>query len=554
MQSVKSVDTKCETCGGPHSYTECSAVGGYTQEATYATMGNYNSGGNFYQPQGDRNLLSYRSNNYIRPHGFNQPNVQNNQNQYNQNQGYNQNRGNNFNQGNNNYQAPNNQVQVQPSNKLSNYMKINETNIRAMQTQINTMRTKIKNEFETLMAKNQNELKNMMSSFLQMQQSSGSGSLPSNTAADPRGYLKAITTRSGVAYDGPTIPPTPSPLPKVVERETEATKDQTNPKPSIPYPSRLNDQKLREKANNQMMKFQQIFQRLHFDISFTDSLLHMPKFASTFNSLLSNKEKLFELASTTLNENCSVVLLKKLPEKLGDPGKFLIPCDFSELEECLALADLGSSINLMPLLIWKKLSLPELTPTRMTLELANRSVAIPVGVAEDVFVKVRNFYFLADFVVVDYDVDPRVPLILGRPLLRMARALIDVHGKELTLRVNDEAITFKFGHTSSYSRNFYEELVNQIDVIDISCEEYAQEVIRFSDSSTSGNPTPSDPIIASSSPSFTPFEGSDFILEEIETFVRTPDELTNLDDDYYDTKGDILYLEKLLNECQISLR
>ncbi|GKD25544.1 hypothetical protein Tco_1231758, partial [Tanacetum coccineum] len=160
-------------------------------------------------------------------------------------------------------------------------------------------------------------------------------SLSSTTIANPRGDLKAITTRSGVSYDGPTISPTSSPLPKEVEREPEATKDE-----------------LREKANNQMLKFLQIFQRLHFDISFADALLHMPKFAYTFKSLLSNKEKLFELANTPLNENCSTVLLKKLPEKLGDPVKFLIPCDFPELVECLALADLGASINLMPLSLW----------------------------------------------------------------------------------------------------------------------------------------------------------------------------------------------------------
>nr|GFA65010.1 reverse transcriptase domain-containing protein [Tanacetum cinerariifolium] len=157
-------------------------------------------------------------------------------------------------------------------------------------------------------------------------------------------------------------------------------------------------------------------------------------------------------------------------------------------------------------------------------------------------------YFSADFVVVDYDADPRVPLILGRPFLRTARALIDVYSEELTLRVNDEAITFKVGYTLRYSHNYYEESVNRIDVIDVTCEEYAQEVIGFSDRSTSSNPTPSNPIIASSSPSFTPFEGSDFILEEIETFLRTSDELSNLDDDYYDTEGNILYLEKLLNE------
>ncbi|GKF25233.1 reverse transcriptase domain-containing protein [Tanacetum coccineum] len=162
------------------------------------------------------------------------------------------------------------------------------------------------------------------------------------------------------------------------------------------------------------------------------------------------------------------------------------------------------------------------------------------------FVKVGKFYFPADFIVVDYDVDPRVPLILGRPFLRTARALIDVYGEELTLRVDDEAITFKVGQTSRYSRSY--KTVNQVNVIDVSCKEYAQEVLEFSDSSSSGNPTPSDPIIASSSPSFTPFEGGDFIFEEIKTFLHTPEELSNLDDDYYDTEGDILYLEIFLNE------
>ncbi|GJV00231.1 reverse transcriptase domain-containing protein [Tanacetum coccineum] len=186
----------------------------------------------------------------------------------------------------------------------------------------------------------------------------------------------------------------------------------------------------------------------------------------------------------------------------------------TELDECLALADLDTSINLMPLSMWKQLSLPELTLTRMTLELADRSLI--------------------------------TLLILGRPFLRTARALIDVYGEELTLRVDDETITFKVGQTLRYSCNC--ETVNQVNVIDVSCEEYAEEVLRFSDSSTSGNPTPSDPIIASSSPSFTPFKGVDFILEEIETFLRTPKELFNLDDDYYDTEGDILYLENLLNE------
>nr|GEZ30566.1 DNA-directed DNA polymerase [Tanacetum cinerariifolium] len=253
------------------------------------------------------------------------------------------------------------------------------------------------------------------------------------------------TSSESIAHVQPSVIQVPILEPEVAPKP--------NLKPSIPYPSRLNEQKLCEKANNQTLKFFQIFQRLHFDIRFADAILHMPKFASTFKSLLSNKEKLFEL--------------------------------------------------------WKKLSLKELTPTRMTLELANQLVAYPVGVAEDVFVKVGKFYFPADFVAVDYDVDPRVPLILKRPFLRTARALIDVR--------------------------------------DVSSEEYAQEVLEFLDSLTSGNPTPSDPIIASFFSSFTPFKGSDFILEELETFLRTPDELSILDDDF-DPEGDITLIEKLLNE------
>ncbi|GKB43087.1 reverse transcriptase domain-containing protein [Tanacetum coccineum] len=274
----------------------------------------------------------------------------------------------------------------------------------------------------------------------------------------------------------------------------------------------------------------------------------MPKFASMFKSLLNNKEKLFDLAKTPVNENCSAVILKKLPEKLRDPGKFLIPCDFPELVECLALADLGASINSMPLSIWKKLSLPKLTPTQMILELADRSTTSPSGIIEDVFVKVGKFHFPADFVVIDYVVNPRVPLILERPFLRMARALIDVYGEELTLRVDDEAITFKVGQTSRYSYNDVVS-VNRIDVIDVACEEYAQEVLGFSDNSTSGNPTPSlDPIISTSSPSLTPFEEGDFILEEIEACLTIDSIPPGIDDDNFDPEGDLLLLEKLLND------
>ena len=275
----------------------------------------------------------------------------------------------------------------------------------------------------------------------------------------------------------------------------------------------------------------------------------MPKFASTIKTLLSNKEKLFELARTPLNENCSAVLLKKLPEKLGDPGKFLIPCVFPGMVECFALADLGASINLMPYSVWKKLSLPELTPTCMTLELADRSISRPLGIAEDVFVKVGKFHFPADFVVVDFDADSRVPLIVGRGFLRTGRALIDVFAQEITLRVGTEAVTFNLDQTSRYSSNYDSESVNRVDVIDVASEEYSQEVLGYVHNSASGNPTPSsEPIIANSFPSLTPFEGSDFILEEIEAFLKSDSIPDGIDNQEIDPARDILLLEKLLNE------
>ncbi|GJZ62951.1 reverse transcriptase domain-containing protein [Tanacetum coccineum] len=416
----------------------------------------------------------------------------------------------------------------------------------------------------------QNNLQNMLSGFL-----------PSNTIPNPKCEMKAITTGSGVAYEGPSIPTTPSPK-KVVERETEETtdKEQTNfqgstahiqplvnlipipepdvpktlPKHNIPYPSRLNDQKFHEKALNQMEKIFQIFQDLRFDISFADALLLMPRFAPTIKNLLMNKDKLFELAKIPLNENCSAMLLKKLPEKLGDPGKFLIPCDFPGMDVCHALADLGASINLMPLSIWKKLSLPELTPTRMTLELADRSITRPKGLAEDVFVKVGKFHFPTDFVVVDFEADPRVPLILGRSFLRTGRALIDVYGEEITLRVNDEAVTFNLDQTTRYSSTYDDMSVNRIDVIDVACEEYSQEVLGFSNNSSGGNPTTTfEPIISDSFLSFTLFEESDFILEEIEAFLKDDSISPEIDHADCDPEGDICLIEKLLNNDPFQL-
>nr|GEW35580.1 reverse transcriptase domain-containing protein [Tanacetum cinerariifolium] len=178
------------------------------------------------------------------------------------------------------------------------------------------------------------------------------------------------------------------------------------------------------------------------------------------------------MARTTMNEHCSAVILNKFPRKLGDPDKFLIPCEFIGMDECLALADLGASINLMPLSVWEGLSLPELTPTCMTLELADRSVSKPIGIAKDVSFKVGVFHFPTDFVVVDFEPDPQVPLILGRCFLKTIRALIDVHKGELTLRIENEALTYNLDQTVRYSANYNQMTTNRIDFV---CEEYSQE-------------------------------------------------------------------------------
>nr|GEW34734.1 reverse transcriptase domain-containing protein [Tanacetum cinerariifolium] len=310
----------------------------------------------------------------------------------------------------------------------------------------------------------------------------------------------------------PGFPPSESPILISEPVNSPVSALRPNQRPSIPYPSRLQDQKLRDKANDQREKFFQIFKDLNFNISFADALILMPKFGPSIKRLLTNKDKLCELARAPLNEHCLAVLLKKLPEKLGDPGKFLIPCDFLGKAECLALADLGASINLMTLSVWNKLSLLDLSPTCMTLKLVDRSISRPIEVAEDVYVKVGTFHFSADFVVVDFDADPRVPLILERSFLKTERALIDVFEGKLTFRVGKEAITFNLDQTSRYLANYNDMMAKRIDVIDMACEEYLQEVLGFSDV-TANDPT-------------------------------SPE----VDQSYLDSEGDILLLEAFLND------
>nr|GEX12040.1 reverse transcriptase domain-containing protein [Tanacetum cinerariifolium] len=208
------------------------------------------------------------------------------------------------------------------------------------------------------------------------------------------------------------------------------------PKANLPYPLRLAKEKLREKDDILAAKFMEIFRDLHFELSFADALVHMPKFASLFKKLLNNKDKLIELTKTPLNENCFAVVLKKLPEKLGDPGRFLIPCDFLYFDNFLALADLGASINLMPLSIWKKLRLPTLNNTKMVLELADRTISKPTGVAENM-----------------------------RPFLSTTHGIINVHKREIILRQDKKSLMLQCGDTPSILQYKFESL-NKVDLID----------------------------------------------------------------------------------------
>nr|GEU51668.1 hypothetical protein [Tanacetum cinerariifolium] len=459
-QQVKAVTPSCETCGGPHSFNDCLATVGNAQNvyAAGAYQGNFHPQGNnqgrnqFFQGanQGQNPPPAYQAPAYRAPVYqalVHQPHIP--------------------------------QPQVVTTNEFTNFMKAKDAILKNMQTNM------------TSLTNSNLKLKNMFCQFVKMNtaSSSGLGTLPGNTITNPKEELKGITTRSGTAYQGPTIPTTYYSLPPVVERETKATKDTVHPTKNgstenVQTPVVQTESPIQNSEPVVALIIEPVASPISAprpnQKSFADALILMPKFSLSIKSLLTNKDKLCEHARSLLNEHCSAVLLKKFPKKLGDPDKFLIPCDFPEMAKCLALADLDASINLMPLSVWNKLSLPNLSPMCMTLELADRLISRPVGVAEDVFVKVGTFHFPADFIVVDFDADPRVPLIPGRSFLKTGRALIDVFEGELTLRVGKEAITFNLNQTSRYSAIYNDMTANRIDIIDMAYEEYSQEVLGFS--------------------------------------------------------------------------
>nr|GEY39124.1 hypothetical protein [Tanacetum cinerariifolium] len=494
--SVKAVEPNCVTCGGAHSYQNCPA----TSENVYrdniqkyvsqAVAANYNQGNTGFRPQ----MVA----NQIRPPGF--PPYQNHQNNFNRGNNFSQNRGGNFNQSNFNHGGNFNQGQLHrpqvnqpPAYQASTY-----------QAPIPQTQSVSQTDFESYVKANDAVLRNM--------QNQGSGTLPSNTIAnlkeelkgpknfDPSKVVKQGTEVTKDQVQTPSSPSTAPVQPPVSQSKTPTliskpvvapvSAPMPNVKSFIPYPSRRDDERCHDQANEQIEKFYEIFKDISIKISYTDALIIMPKFASTLKALIENKEKLSEMARTPMNEHCSAVILNKLPRKLRDPGKFLISCEFPGME---------------------------LTSTCMTLELADRSVSKPIGVAKDVSFKI-------------------------------GRALIDVHKGELTLRIGNEAITYNLDQTVRHSANYNQMTANKIDVI---CEEYSQKVLSFFDTTTSGNLTPhDDPIVSTTSHTLTPFGDSDFLLfEEADAFLGLEDDLdsSKINPLYYDPKGGILLLENILN-------
>nr|GEX80826.1 reverse transcriptase domain-containing protein [Tanacetum cinerariifolium] len=538
---LKAFAEVCVTCGSNHSYHQCPLTrGGNDFLVFHDNIQQFQTAavGNFIQ---NRQNVS----NQMRPPGFHQPTNQNN----------NQNRfqGNNFNQNQNrqpnqgavyqnrpqqslNFQAPPQQNAV-TQGKFEAYTTANDANLNNLQLKFDNFQRN-QQDFQKKFEQKQDDFQNQMMHFLQNLYNNKPSSLSS---------LPKVTTDTELPSPDDIQPP-------LVQVEVQVDKPAEVPsvvipkaKARLPYPSRLQKEKLQEKDDILAAKFMEIFRDLHFELSFADTLIHMPKFAPMFKKILNNKDKLIELTKTPLNENCSAVVLKKLPEKLGDPGRFLIPCDFLEFDNCLALADLGACINLMPLSIWKKLRLPTLNETKMVLELADRTISKPTGVAENVFVKVGKFYFPADFVVLDFVADPRVPLILGRPFLSTAHALIDVYEGEIILKHDDQSLTLKCDDTPSISYNNFQ-LLNEVDLIDATCEEYSQDVLGFANVVSDEVSTPYyEPIISNSSPTLTPFNESDFYLEEIENYRNDDSNLEEIKDFEFDVERDLLILEAFLN-------
>ncbi|GJU11906.1 reverse transcriptase domain-containing protein [Tanacetum coccineum] len=437
--TVKAVEQSCVTCGGAHSYKNCPATDGNVYQDNIQEYVSQAAAANF--NQGNTNSRPPMVSNQIRPPV---------------------------------YQAPTQQMQGVSKTDFENYVKANDAVLRNMQNQ-------------------------------------GQGTLPSQTVTNPREHVNVITTRSGKTCEGPSTPHVPTPVVSTPEQNPETSMDKVQ-KPSSEDTAQVPPPEDHDSIFIEILKSKA--KKTVPEPNSPEPNSYQPKLPypermkvrerDTPSAQQSrNKEKLEEIAIITVNAECSAIIMNKVPEKLEDPGKFLIPCSLQELDRTSALADSGASINLLPHSIYKQLGLEALTPTRMTLELANRSVTHPMGIAEDVVVRVDGFTFLADFVVVNFEPDPKVPIILGRPFLRTAKALIDLYEEKLTLRVGKEELVY---YADKSEKNKEKKFVHAISIIDF-----------LKDDPFSGSTT---------IPSDAPFPSSSSMKTSDSTFEKFTDEFT----------------------------
>ena len=377
----------------------------------------------------------------------------NNQNQHNQNnQGYGWRNNHNNMQSNRTSETPSEkkldleQALAQMLTSHSTFINETKANMQQQATQLNNQAAQLRS-LEAQMGQ-------MANSLTERQP----GSLPSNSEVNPRRdgneHVKAVTLRSGKDLETKEKPSTTEEVEaeKVIQpsqsddtnkeqlKEEQSEENTTEAKVSmpVPYPQRLKKHKL----DKQFTKFMDVFKKLHINIPFADALEQIPRYVKFMKDILSQKRKLADFETVNLTEERSAILQRKLPQKLKDPGSFTIPCTIGNAIFERALCDLGASINLMPLSIFKRLGLGEARPTTVTLQLVDRSLKHPRGIIEDVLVKVDKFIFPADFIVLDMEEDKEIPIILGRPFLATGRAMIDVQRGELKLRVQEEEVKF----------------------------------------------------------------------------------------------------------------
>ncbi|XP_073120537.1 uncharacterized protein [Henckelia pumila] len=321
-------------------------------------------------------------------------------------------------------------------------------------------------------------LKNQIGQLTKRMSNREPGTLPSDTETNPKEQVKAVELQSGKKLETKAL--------EHEEKKNEGEKEPSKGKLSDstqsptsksnivipPFPAALKKAKL----DSQFSKFLEVFKKLHINIPFADALLQMPIYAKFLKEILASKRKIEEHTIVNLTENCSALVHNKIPPKLKDPGSFSIPCMIGDAVFHKALCDLGANINLMPFSVFRKLGMGEPKPTRVSLQLSDRSIKYPRGIIEDVLVKVDKFIFPVDFVVLDIEEDLDIPFILGRPFLATEKALIDVQKGKLLLRVGEEEITFNVFDALKHSLHNHD--CFKIDALDSLDYDFVQDELK----------------------------------------------------------------------------